>query len=224
MENEHEEITDYTFLKENAVEKYFADLNIKLLSGRHIQNNEFGIFSVLEDYYEPLKGFYQQLYKLDLVKDQFDQAVYYYLNFFDTSKGKLSDQSRYRTLTEMQTITGLMLLDMYYTKYFDEVKVIQWIDIQYEIKDGDHKANYQRILFSEIRESYTENEWMQAEKKFKDAINSFDKLGWVNRHSGAQEELKFEINPCIHRIARLYEKELEDFDAFALTIKPEEEI
>ena len=224
MENESQEITDYSFLKEEAVEKHFADLNIKLLSGRHIQNNEFGIFSILEDYYEPLKEFYKQLYRLDLVRDQFDRSVYYYLNFFDSGKGKLSDPSRYRVLTQMQTITGLMLLDMYYTKYFDDIKTIQWTDIQREIQEGDHHANYQRILFSEVRGNYTENEWANAERKFKDAVNSFDKLGWVNRISNTQEELKFEINPCVHRIAKLYEKELEDFDVFSSTIKPDEEI
>jgi len=37
--------------------------------------------------------------------------------------------------------------------------------------------------------------------------------------STGQEELCFVINPGIHRIAELYEQELQDLDAFSLKVK-----
>jgi chromosome condensin MukBEF MukE localization factor len=219
MENEDEKITDFRFLAEEAVSKYFADLNIKLLSGRHIQVSDYAVFSVLEDYYEELRYFYRQLYSMELSRKSFDQATYYYLNFFDAGRGKLGDPLRYRPITELQTVTGLMLLDMYFTRYFDPEKKITWAMIQEEIKSGDNRTALQRLLFSELRVEYSDTELQIAEKRFKTAIARFDMLGWVSQLSAGQEELCFVINPSIHRIAELYEQELQDLDAFSLKVK-----
>lgn len=219
MENGANEQIDYSFLKEEDVEKYFVDLNIALLSGRHIDTTDYAIFSVIEKYEEQWKLFYRNLYKLDLISDVFDRVPYYYLSFFDKGREKFSDNSRHRALTEMQTLTGLMLLDMYFQRYFDEQKIIKWLDIQKQIEEGDHSSQYQRILFNVIRPAYSKEEWQMAEKKFRDAINSFDKLGWVKKQSGQNESLAFEIRPAIYRMAKLYENELKDFDIFTQNVK-----
>jgi chromosome condensin MukBEF MukE localization factor len=219
MENATPENDGYEFFAEEVVEKYFADLNIKLLSGRHIQQEDINAFSLLEDYYPNLKAFYQKIYQLDLVRDVGDQRPYFYLNFFDSGKGKLNDTSRYRVLTEMQTVTGLLLLDMYYSRYFDHPKVITWADIKQEIEEGEHKVDYQRILFPEMRAGYTEPEWQAVERRFREVIQSFHALGWVNKLSGQQEELLFEIKPSIHRMAELYSEELENFESFSENYK-----
>ena len=177
---------------------------------------------MLEDYVEDWRAFYKNLYRLDLVRDIYDNQVYYYLDFFDGSKGRLGDQSRHRALTAMQTITGLMLLDIYYQRYFDAHKVVQWAELRKHIEEGEHKENYQRILFNAVRPSYTETEWQGAEKRFKDAIVSFDKLGWVKRQSVMGEELVFEIMPAIHRLEKLYSEEIENFESFAANLKNED--
>lgn len=219
MENEDEKTADFRFLTEEAVQKYFADLNIKLLSGRHIQVSDYAIFSVLEDYYEEFRHFYRQLYAMELSRKVFDQATYYYLNFFDAGRGKLGDPSRYRPITELQTVTGLMLLDMYFTHYFDPEKKITWSIIQEEVKSGDNRIALQRLLFPELRAEYSDTEWQIAEKRFKAAVSRFDTLGWVTQLSATQEELCFVINPSIHRIAELYEQELQDLEAFSHKVK-----
>jgi len=214
MENAVRESTGYGFFLEEAVERHFADLNIKLLSGRHIQQNDANVFFVLEDYFNPLRNFYSCIYKLALVRAIGDRSIYFYLNFFDEGKGKLSDPSRSKTLTELQTIVGLALLDMYYSRYFDHPKIISWPDIQKEIMDGEHKLEYQRIFFENVGPVYSENAWAKAEKRFTNTIKSFDELGWVRRLSNQQEQLRFELQPSIHRIADLYAKELQDFVTF----------
>lgn len=215
MENAVSEKSGYDFFLEEAVEKYFADLNMKLLSGRHIQQDDFNVFSLLEDYFPQLKNFYLQIYGLDLVEATGDRSVYFYLNFFDGGRGRLSDPSRSKILTELQTIVGLSLLDMYYLRYFDHPKMISWADIRKEIEEGDHKLEYQRILFPEIRSTYSEGEWRVVKKSFINTIKSFDELGWVKKLSSQQEELAFELLPAIHRIAELYANELENFQAFS---------
>jgi chromosome condensin MukBEF MukE localization factor len=224
MENETaEQRTDYRFLEDERVEKYFSDLNIKLLSGRHIHQDEYNIFSLLEDWYDELSGYYRQLYRLNLVRDVYDQSVYYYLDFFSIGKGKMSDPSRTKVLTQLQTIVGLMLLDMYYARYFDSPKTIHWQDIQQELEEGEHKSAYQRIFFDTVRPSYTKSEWQSVEGKFNKTIQSFAELGWVNKISGQQEDLAFDIKPTIHRLAKMYEQELNHFTEFASKIIPKQE-
>lgn len=220
MENEHQNKTEnYEFLESERAEKYFADVNIKLLSGKHIQPDDYNAYSFLEEFLLPLRAFYERLYKLTLVQDIHDQVTYFYLDFFSSGKGKLSDSSRHRPLTELQTVIGLMLLNMYYSRFFESSKTIYWADIKKEIEDSEYKEHYQRILFGEShRIDYTETEWQLVEKKFKNTINSFNELGWVDKTSTQQEELVFIIKPSIHRLAKLYEHELKNFDTFSASI------
>lgn len=219
MENENHEINDYTFLSEESVEKHFADINILLLSGKHIDHKYYLEYTVLESYESHWRNFYSRLYKLNLVADISNRSRYYYLDFTENGKGKLSDVSRNKEITELQTLIGLTLLDMYYQKYFDEEKIIYWNDIKIQILESDHQNAYKRILFNDIRDSYDEKEWSTVENKFGKTIDSFDKLGWVQKQSGRNEELVFEIRPAIHRLAKLYQEELQNFESFSQQLK-----
>ncbi|WP_406823955.1 condensin complex protein MksE [Pedobacter sp. KACC 23697] len=219
MEDQSFKNIDYSFLLEEEVEKVFANLNITLLQGKHIDQSEYLIFSAIQKFEGEWKHFYERLYRINLITDNFDGRTYYYLDFFENGKGGLSDQSRYRELSETQTIIGLMLLDMYYLRYFEERKMVSWAEIKNQIMESDQQEAYKRILFGDIRGDFDEKEWASAESKFKSAITSFDKLGWVSKHSSQHEELLFEIHPAIHRLAKLYAAELEDFDTFSKIIK-----
>ena len=95
MENGTIEHGDYSFLNQESVEKHFADININLLSGRHIDNSNYALFTVLEEYEIYWKEFYKRLYKLNFITDVFDGRVYYYLDFFESGKGKLSENTRH---------------------------------------------------------------------------------------------------------------------------------
>lgn len=222
MENENYEISDYSFLTEVSVEKHFADINILLLSGKHIDHKYYAEYTILEGYESQWRNFYSNLYTLNLVADISDRSRYYYLDFTENGKGKLSDVSRNKELTELQTLIGLTLLDMYYQKYFDEEKIIHWNDIKTQILESDHQEAYKRILFNDIRDSYDEKEWSTVENKFGKTIDSFDKLGWVEKQSGRNEELVFEIRPAIHRLTKLYQDELQNFESFSQQLKNDE--
>mgnify|MGYP001213864135 CR=1 FL=1 len=222
MENENYEIRDYSFLSEESIEKHFADINILLLSGKHIDHKYYAEYTVLESYESQWRNFYSSLYRLNLVADISDRSRYYYLDFTENGKGKLSDPSRNKELTELQTLIGLTLLDMYYQKYFDEEKIIHWNDIKIQILESDHQEAYKRILFNDIRDSYDEKEWSTVENKFGKTIDSFGKLGWVEKQSGRNEELVFEIRPAIHRLTKLYQEELQNFELFSQQLKKDE--
>jgi hypothetical protein len=72
-----------------------------------------------------------------------------------------------------------------------------------------------KLLFGVIRDSYTEQEWLNVEKRFRKTINSFNQFGWVSVISSQEKELVFEIKPAIYRMSKLYEVELSDLDFFA---------
>ena len=215
MENQDNERINYDFLSEDDVQKSFADLHSCLLSGKHICIDDYTLFSLLEKYEKKWKFIYRSLYGMNLVETIFDRQAYFYLDFFDFDKGKLGDPSRSHQLTEIQTITGLVLLDIYYHQYFDEKKVIYWADIQNQIKDGEYHEQYKKLLFGVIRDSYSEQEWLNVEKKFRNTINSFNRFGWVSVMPEQGKDLVFEIKPAIFRLSKLYEVELSDFDNFA---------
>lgn len=224
MENENYEVSDYSFLSEESVEMHFADINILLLSGKHIDHKFYTEYTVLESYETQWKSFYFNLYKLNMVADIFDGSRYYYLDFTENGKGKISDPTRNKDLTELQTLIGLTLLDMYYQKYFDEEKIIYWTDIKTQILESDHQEAYKRILFKTVRESYDEKEWNEVRTKFSKTADNFDRLGWVEKQSGKNEDLVFEIRPAIHRLAKLYQEELQDFESFSQQLKNDDEL
>jgi len=225
MEGENNDITSYEFLFDRRVEKHFADINLMLLSGKHIDEEYYVAFSLLEEKANQWTQFYKNLYNLNLVFDKFDGHPYYYLDFFDTVKGKLADNSRHRELTEVQTLIGLMLLDIYYKRFFDEHKIVRWGDLRTIILEGEQQDAYKRILFSEARASntYDPREWGIVHRKMNAAIDLFDKIGWVKKQVPSYEEVPdFEIKPSINRLAKMYEHELLDFETFVSELKKEE--
>lgn len=218
MENENQQ-NPYGFLEDQRCERHFAELNVRLLSGRHILYEEYNLYTLLEDFFDELKRYYNNLYKLNLVKDTWFNSSYYYLDFFEGTKRKLSDTSRFRELTQLQTVIGLMLLDLFYVKFFDEPKMISWSEIKAEIQEGDKKDEFQRFLFRDVRTEFTPAEWNRVEKNIRRTVQSFEELGWIEIHSNQSEELLLELKPSIHRMAKLYAKELENFEAFLTKAK-----
>jgi len=213
--SDNEKPISYAFLEIPVVEKHFADLTSKLLAGKHIQIEEYYLYSLLDDYGDHFEFFFEKLYGLHLTSAIHDGSKYYYLEFFESGKGKFTDINRFRALTEIQTIIGLMLLNMYYSKYFENPKIITWSEIRKEILAGELKDKYQRILFEELKNEYTVKEWSNTEKNFKNTINNFHEFGWVKKQFQEGDEIKFEINASIHRLAELYKDELENFTTFS---------
>lgn len=204
----------FSFFESDSAQSFFADLNIKLLQSRHIQHEDGDIFQLLVDYESDIGYYYSFIYKLKLIKDKQDNEVYYYLDFMEEGKGKLSESSRHKELSSIQTIVGMMLLNMYYARYFEQHKEVTLDDIKQEIRESKNSNSYKAILFNDIREYYSEKDWKEKlEKPVIRTINEFDRLGWVKKSPEAN--LSFTLKASIHRFAKIYENEIINFDRFS---------
>jgi len=212
--------TSFSFLSESLAQDHFADLNIELLRGKHVTNDQYYLFQLLTQFQKDLRHYYQSLYGLELVEGIAGERRFYYLDFPEEGRGRLNTNSRSRDLTVIQTVYGLMLLDMFYDRYFENPKEIRFKDIEYEVMQGENSTLYKKLLFGEVRESYSNPEWANPIKSIKSVIRDFEKLGWVKKQSnGDGEEIHFIIKAPILRFQKLYEKEIESFEEFVESYK-----
>lgn len=215
MASEYKAQIDFSFLNEELVQSHFADLNIELLRGAHIQSDQYYLFQLLTNKENEIRSYYRTLYNLDLRRDKYDREMYFYLDFLDDSKGRVSPQQRHKDLSPQNIITGLILLKLYYDKYFESHKEIKWQDIHKEIMESEFCTGFKRIFFTEVREFYSDLEWDPVIKRFKRCLREFEVLGWIKKMDSSEEDvIHFQIKESIHRFAKLYEKELAHFDEF----------
>lgn len=217
MENENiQSKNNFSFLEDTDVKKYFADINIRLLRGVHIQSEDYDLFSLLKEdnYFYEFRFFYKELYGLLLKRGQRGLEIYYYLDVNEDNKGKIYQSDRRKVLNDRETVIGIMLLNMYYEKYFENPKKITWEEIKETIKQSEYKNQYQKVFFKDLQSSYKDSQWEEVKKKFVRTLNSFEKLGWIKKVSNSTSDIHFELRDSIHRLASLYKNELEDIDAF----------
>ena len=213
----NKKVESYDFLKKESVEQNFASINIALLKGRHIQQDEFKLFQVIDHEIKHFKFYYKQLYQLNLKKGISNQVQYFYLDFPDENKGKLYQIDRHKYLSELQTVITLLLLNMYYSEYFSFAKEITWDDIRKEIDSGENSLLYQKIFFKKVKQGgYSDKEWSRAKTLIENTIKSIEKMGWVERVKNSQgNSIQFIIRESINRFAEMYQDELTHFENFA---------
>lgn len=210
-------IESFDFLEIEKVEQNFATVNINLLKGRHIQQDEYRLFDLLDEYQDEFKFYYDRLYQLELKRKITSDVHYFYLDFPEENKGRLASQELHHFLTEQQTIVTLLLLNMYYSEYFSFEKEFTWKDIKKEILNGENSEQYQKYFFKKVKGGgYSDPQWSTAKKAVDKAIRSIEKLGWCERKKGiGRGEIQFTVRESIERFVEMYEDELSNFDAFA---------
>jgi hypothetical protein len=211
MENEN---TKYSFLNSDEAKKCFADVDVALKQGRHIQNygNDTQLFGFVDDYYsDGLADYYKDFWGVNFVQGSSDNEKFYYLDFSEGSKGKFGKENRYKELEDKKVIFAILLLNLYKEKFFEE-KQVEWKELEQIFKESENKSLWKKLLFGKDKENYTPNE----EQKIKDDITSivkdFEKLGWVFVFPDT-ENLKFEVLPSIERISRLYADVIENVES-----------
>ena len=207
--------TPFSFLSESIVQEHFADLNIELLRGRHIQSDQYYLYQLLAQFLIDLKYYYLSLYGLELLEGISGEKRFYYLDFPEEGRGRLNTSSRCKELTVVQIMYGLMLLNMFYDRYFEHPKEIRFEDIEHEIMQGENSLLYKKLLFGEDRETYSNTEWSNPLKSIKGVIKDFEKLGWVQKLPNEDgEDIHFTLKEPILRFQRLYETEILHFEEF----------
>ena len=166
-------------------------------------------------YFEELKYYYANFYGLELERDYKDDITFYYLDLTEDSKGALSSTRRHKELSSLQTIMGIMLLNMYYDRYFENIKEITFQDIKKEILSGENSKHFKKLWFKDIRDDYSPNEWKRVIINVKNTIRDFEKLGWVESMAKDEgEDIHFKLKEPIYRFQKLYEKEIIHIDEF----------
>ncbi len=214
---EQELISDFSFLSHRDVQAHFADLNITLLAGRHIQTGEGYHFTLVNNYPDEFKFFYRSLYGLELKQARVENIDYYYLDFPDEGKGKLNTADRFREMTPWEILIALMLLNMYYDRFFEQTKIVSWVVIQKEIMDSEMAQLYKKAFFNNtIREYYSDLEWKTLFDAFKRVLRNFDRWGWIKLQAAEEGDgdLVFVIRESIDRFGKLYQYEISQFDIF----------
>ncbi|HET8885620.1 MAG TPA: chromosome partition protein MukE [Salinimicrobium sp.] len=206
----------FKFLENKDLKEKFADLNIQLLSGRHIQkDSNYYLYQLLKKYFKELKYYYENFYGLELERDFKDDITFYYLDFIEQSRGVLSSSRRHKELSSLQTVTGIMLLNMYYDRYFENIKEITFQDIKKEILSGENSNQFKKLWFKDIRDEYSPKEWVRVVTNIKNTIKDFEKLGWIESMAKDDgEDIHFILKESIYRFQKLYEKEITSIDEF----------
>jgi chromosome condensin MukBEF MukE localization factor len=202
MENAN---SNFPFLNTEQAKKYFADADIALKQGRHIQDygNDIRIFSFVDEYFEKgLEEYYKQFFGMNLVRDSNDNEKFYYLNFPEDSKGKFGKENRSKELEDEKVIFAILFLNLYKEKFFEQ-KEFLWQELEQTFKESEHKGLWQTILYGKIKQNYTPKEELDVKDKVRKILTDFEKLGWIIFKN--QEEVHFEILPSIERMSKLYE-------------------
>lgn len=201
MENPN---TEYQFLDSEEAMKYFADTDIALKQGRHVQNfgNDTQMFYFIDEYFDKgLEDYYEIFWMMKLVKDSNDNERFYYLDFPDGSRAKFGKENRFKELEGEKIIFAILLLNLYNEKFF-EVKEISWQELEQIFKESENKALWKKLLFGKDKENYTPTEELNVKKKVRQILSDFEKLGWIVMKN--EDEIQFDILPSIARIGRLY--------------------
>lgn len=212
---------NFSFLNQREVQAHFADLNIALLAGRHIQTGEGYHFTLVNSYPDEFKHFYRSLYGLELRQARAENVDYFYLEFPEEGKGRLTTSDRFREMTPWETMIALMLLNMYYDRFFEKTKVISWSAIRKEIEDGELAHLYRKAFFNtNNRENLSDPELKGLADVFKRVLRTFDRWGWVKLlpPDESDGEMIFQIRESIDRFGKLYNYEISDFDQFIAQI------
>ena len=201
MENAN---SNFPFLNTEQAKRFFADADITLKQGRHLQDfgNDSRLFTFVDEFFDKgLEDYYKQLFGMNLVKDFSDNEKFYYLDFPEDGKGKFGKENRSRELEDEKVIFGILFLNIYKEKFFEK-KEFQWQELEQIFKEGESKELWQTILYGKVKPNYTPKEELDVKDKVRKILTDFEKLGWINFKN--QDEVYFEILPSIERMSRLY--------------------
>lgn len=209
MENAN---TEYQFLNSEDAMKYFADADIALRQGRHIQNygSDTQIFYFIDEYFDKgLEDYYINFWWMNLIKDSSDNECFYYLDFPEGSRAKFGKENRYKELEGEKIIFAILLLNLYNEKFFEE-KEFSWQEFEQVFKENENKALWKKLLFGKDKDNYTPTEEQNVKKKVRQILGDFEKLGWIVMKN--EDEMQFDILPSIARIGRLYADIINNID------------
>jgi hypothetical protein len=205
--NQEATVNQEVFLKLSSYNfDRFAETDFLLRSGVHIQNHKSQrrIYEFIEDNIEPLKDFYERLYKAKLYEQPTADNKYFYLDTSET-QNKILNKIK---LDQETTLFAIFLFWLHkvekrFSFYLTKQELIEVLNTNHKIKSHIHK-----LYFASEKE-----DTLSVQKTLENLVNrsliKLEKLGWVYF---PEDNEKFEILPAFDRIATIYSEVIYDID------------
>ncbi|NOU19712.1 MAG: hypothetical protein HOO91_19315 [Bacteroidales bacterium] len=198
-------------LKQDNIDS-FAKADHYLRSGVHIQNykSQTRIFQFIEDNYPYLYPFYERMYRAKLSFYQSINGKFYYLDYFDDVKSKLSKES----LKPKHTLFAIFLymlhrIEKRFSTTLSKQELIEVLNNTHKIKPHIHR------LFLGAEKEDTVPTQTTLYKWVSESLRELEKLGWVQTLEEDSEQ--FEILPSLERIALIYADAINNIEEIRTT-------
>ncbi len=198
-------------LKEYNLDR-FANTDFQLRSGMHIQDYKLQSrnFHFIEDNFPQLLSFYERIYQAKLSYYQSINGKFYYLDYFDEVKSKLSKES----LKPKHTLFAIFLYMLHrvekrFSITLSKQELVEVLNTHHKIKPHIH-----RLFLGAVKEdtSPTQNtlyRWVN------ESLRELEKLGWIE--TLAEDSEQFEILPAFERIALIYADAINNIEEIRTT-------
>jgi hypothetical protein len=207
-------VSKFEFLDLDDSEENFANCDIALRSGRHIQNHhhEVRLYDYISTYFRELGYYYFKLMGLELKFGEFQDNRYFYLDFTGDSKGKYGG-NRSDKLSPKYTLFGLLLLKIHRLENHFGKGEINVAKLQERLKNetNAYREDIYR-LFGRVsgKNTATEFDETSIDTWIDNSLSKFSELGWI--YYETETEGNFSILPSFNRLFELYFREIKDFD------------
>ncbi len=185
----------------------FAEADNLLRSGMHIQNHKSQrkIFEFIEDNIEPLKTFYERLYKAKLSEQPTVDNKYYYLDGTES-------QNKILNKVKLDQEASLFAIFLYWLHKVEKQFSFNLTKTELvEILNSNHriKQPIQKIFFGTDKED-TLSVQKTLENWVGTSLKQLVKLGWVYF---PEDDEKFEMLPAFQRIEIIYRDLIYNIDS-----------
>jgi len=205
--NKEESLNQEEFLNLSSYNfERFAEADFLLRSGVHIQNHKSQrkIYEFIEDNINPLKNFYDRLYKAKLYEQPTVDNKYFYLDA-EESQNKILNKTK---LEQDVTLFALFLfwlnkVEKRFSFYLTKQELVEVLNTNHRIKPHIHKLYFVTEKEDTLSVQKTIENWVNK------SLVKLEKLGWVYFQ---EDNEKFEILPAFDRIATIYSEVIYDID------------
>lgn len=206
--NQETALNQETFLKLSSYNfDRFAEADYLLRSGVHIQNHKSQrkIYDFIEINIDPLKDFYERLYKAKLNEQPTVDNKYFYLDAAE-SQNKVLNKVK---LDQETTLFAIFLFWLHkvekrFSFFLTKQELIEVLNTNHKIKPHIHK-----LYFSSEKED-TQSVQKTLENLVSRSLSKLEKLGWIYF---PDDNERFEILPAFDRIATIYSEVIYDIDS-----------
>lgn len=192
----------------------FAKADHYLRSGVHIQNykSQTRFFQFIEDNESLLSSFYEKIYWAKLSCHSSVSGKFYYLDYFDEAKSKLSKES----LKQKHTLFAIFLymlhrIEKRFSTILSKQELIDSLNNDHKIKSHIHR------LFLGAEKEDTAPTQNTLYRWVNESLRELEKLGWIQTLEEDKEQ--FEILPSLERIGLIYADAINNIEEIKTNIE-----